>query len=79
MEAIWRPLGGHLGATSKPIGGHYLIHSHCGQHLQPDCWARRLYTLDCFTEQLVGLSVTQPITEKRRWRLSFTSFYPVMH
>ena len=36
-------------------------------------------TLDCFTEQLVGLSVTQSITEKRRWRLSFTSFYPVIH
>ena len=36
---------------------------------------RRLYPLDCFTEQLVGLPVTQSITEKRRWRLSFTSFY----
>ena len=61
------------------LSGHYLIHGHCGQHLQPDCWARRLYTLDCFTEQLVGLSVNQPITYMRRWRLSFTSFYPVMH
>ena len=30
--------------------------------------------LDCLTEQLVGLPVTQSITEKRRWRLSFTSF-----
>ena len=36
-------------------------------------------SLDCFTEQLVGLPVTQSITEKRRWRLSFTSFYPVIH
>ena len=34
---------------------------------------------DCFTEQLVGLPVTQSITEKRRWRPSFTSFYPVIH
>ena len=32
-----------------------------------------------FTEQLVGLSVTQSITEKRKWRLSFTSLYPVIH
>ena len=32
-----------------------------------------------WTEQLVGLSVTQSITEKSRWRLSFTSFYPVIH
>ena len=28
---------------------------------------------------LLSIYVTQPITEKRRWRLSFTSFYPVMH
>ena len=27
----------------------------------------------------LGLPVTQSITEKRRWRLSFTSFYPVIH
>ena len=47
--------------------------------IQPDCRTRRLYPLDCFTEQLVGLPVTQSITEKRRWRLSFTSFYPVSH
>ena len=47
--------------------------------IQPDCRTRRLYPLDCFTEQLVGLPVTQSITEKRRWRLSFTSFYPVIH
>ena len=58
------------------LSGHYLIHGHCGQHLQPDCWTQRFNPLDCFTEQLVGLSVTQSITEKRRWRLSFTSFYP---
>ena len=57
----------------------YLIHGNSGQHLQPDCRARRLYPLDSFAEQLVGLSVTQPVDEKRRWRLSFISFYPVMH
>ena len=51
------------------LPGHYLVHGHCGQHLQPDCRTRRLYPLDCFTEQLVGLSVTQSITEKRRLRL----------
>ena len=39
----------------------------------------RFYPLDCFTEHLVGLSVTQSNTEKRRWRVSFTSFYPVIH
>ena len=61
------------------LPGHYLVHGHCGQHLQPDCRTRRFYNLDCFTEQLVGLSVTQSITEKRRWRLSVTSFYPVIH
>ena len=60
------------------LQGHYLVHGHCGQHIQPDCRTRRLYPLDCFTEQLVGLPVTQSITEKRRWRLSFTSFYPVI-
>ena len=47
--------------------------------LQPGCRTRRLYPLDCFTEQLVRLSVTQHITETRRWRLSFTSFYPLIH
>ena len=47
--------------------------------IQPDCRTRRLYPLDCFTEQLDGLPDTQSITEKRRWRLSFTSFYPVIH
>ena len=31
------------------------------------------------SSSLGGLSVTQSITEKRRWRLSFTSFYPVIH
>ena len=61
------------------LSSHYLVHGHCGQHIQPDCRTRRLYPLDCFTEQLVGLPVTQSITEKRRWRLSFTSFYPVIH
>ena len=61
------------------LPGHYLVHGHYGQHLQPDCRTRRFYTLDCLTEQLVGLSVTQSITEKRRWRLSFTSFYPVIY
>ena len=78
--------GWHLFGTECQKGrnrvllpGHYLVHGHCGQHLQPDCRTRRFYTLDCFTEMLVGLSVTQSITEKRRWRLSFTSFYPVMH
>ena len=54
------------------LPGHYLVHGHCGQHLQPDCRTRRFYTLDCFTEQLVGLSVTQSITEKRKWRLSLS-------
>ena len=36
-------------------------------------------SLESFAEQLVGLSVTHPVDEKRRWRLSFISFYPVMH
>ena len=27
----------------------------------------------------LGYLFTQSITEKRRWRLSFTSFYPVIH
>ena len=61
------------------LPGHHLVHGHCGQHLQPDCRTRRLYPLDCFTEQLIGLSFTQSIAEKRRWCLSFTSFYPVIH
>ena len=61
------------------LPGHYIVHGHCGQHLQPDFRTRRLYPLYCFTERLVGLSVTQSITEKRRWHLSFTSFYPVIH
>ena len=52
---------------------HYFVHGHCGQHLQPDSRTRRLYPFDCFIERLVGLSVTQPITEKRRWCLSFAS------
>ena len=78
--------GWHLFGAECPQGrnrvllsSHYLVHGHCGQHIQPDCRTRRLYPLDCFTEQLVGLPVTQSITEKRRWRLSFTSFYPVIH
>ena len=55
--------GWHLFGTECPKGEivffcQVIIHGHCGKHLQPDCWARRLYTLDCFTEQLVGLSVT---------------------
>ena len=49
-----------------PVPGRYLIHGHCGQHLQPDFRARRLYPLDSFAEQLVGLSTTQPVDEKRR-------------
>ena len=62
-----------------PVPGRYLIHGHCGQHLQPDCRERGLYPLDSFAQQLVGLSTTQPVDEKRRWRLSFISFYPVIH
>ena len=62
-----------------PVPGRYHIHGNNGQHLQPDCRARRLHPLDSFAEQLVGLSVTQPVDEKRRWRLRFISFYPVMH
>ena len=42
-------------------------------------WTALSPTMRSFTEQLVGLPVTQSITEKRRWRLSFTSFYPVIH
>ena len=34
---------------------------------------------DSFAEQLVGLSTTQHVDEKRRWRLSFISFYRVIH
>ena len=70
--------GWHLFGTEWPkeeivflLPGHYLVHGHCGQHLQPDCRTRRLYPVDYFTEQLVGLYVTESITEKRRWRLSF--------
>ena len=62
-----------------PVPGRYLIHGNSGQHLQPDCRARRLYPLDSFAEQLVGLSTTQPVDEKRRWRLSCISFYRVIH
>ncbi len=54
--------GWHLFGTECPsvlLPGHYLDHGHCGQHLQPDCRTRRLYPLDCFTEQLVGLPVNQ--------------------
>ena len=75
--------GWHLFGTECPkveiVFSCQVIHGHCGQHLQSDSRAWRFYPLDCFTEQLVGLSVTQSITEKRRWRLSFTSFYPVMY
>ena len=76
LASIWHRVS--QGRNRVLLSGHYLIHGHCGQHLQPDCWTQRFNPLDCFTEQLVGLSVTQSITEKRRWRLSFTSFYPVM-
>ena len=62
-----------------PVPGRYLIHRNSGQNLQPDCLARRLYPLDSFAEQLVGLSTTQPVDKKRRWRLSFISFYRVIH
>ena len=54
-----------------------LVHGHRGQHMQSNCRTRRLYPFDGFTEQFIGLSVTQSIVEMRRWRLIFTSFYPV--
>ena len=44
-----------------------------------DCRARCLYPFDSFAEQLVGLSSTQPVDEKKSWRLSFISFYRVIH
>ena len=53
----WHPFG-----TECPkeeivfVPGRYLIHCNSGQHLQADCRARRLYPLDSFAEQLVGLS-----------------------
>ena len=59
------------------VPGDRLVHGHRGQHMQSNHWTRRRYTLDSLTEQFVGLSVTQPIVEKRRWRLIFISFYPV--
>ena len=31
-----------------PVSGHHLVHGHRGQHLQPNCRARRLDALDRF-------------------------------
>ena len=77
LASLWHRMSQRRNCV--PVPGRYLIHGNSGQHLQPDCRARQLYPFDSFAEQHVGLSTTQPVDEKRIWRLSFISFYRVIH